>query len=469
MQIPGGTRVIAMELVASLTANATGNNAVGSVLSTVEVNPRELTGTLAFNYSGLYARYKPRRLRFVFVTAQPTTGAGQLIMGFNKDPASAPPPNSIEGARIMSAWDGSVSFPVWKDSQCVVNFAPDKPFYTDTTGSEDISMDMRLLYPGTFYVFVEQTLAVANNSPIGSVYMEYEMDFTDANLKDNLVGAFWTTSGNPSSTANAGWNQFTGGALIPLGDQTFQMVSSSGSGNVYMTVPEGQWILIQTFKCNTGTAGTSPRYASPSVLVNDQNLSASTVPMQTFVPVQQGGVYTSTRIELWTIPAGGGVFYGNFTATDGAATVTTTQIYMLNCSPALASSESLPPPTLLKQLSKQYYTHRAMIPKLLEGSEHIEWVKSELDRLHLEKLQHPPTRRFAPLNAPHQDTGRIPNEARMPPAIRRELPSRMESAPDLGAPSQFPRQQDIYSRDFGTANGYPSLNKGEGYGNTRSG
>lgn len=119
------------------------------------------------NIANQYDKYRVHKAIYRFKTARGTSSAGNVLMGFDKDPTDSPPGTAMEMTQHAAYVDG----PVW--DALVINAQVDKEARFVRSAAV-ASSDIRISDAGRLFVGTE---GCADNSLIGYIEAEYTFEF----------------------------------------------------------------------------------------------------------------------------------------------------------------------------------------------------------------------------------------------------------------------------------------------------
>lgn len=124
-------------------------------------------------HANLYEMYRFKKLVFRFKTVAPTTAAGQVMLGFDSDPADIAPADAAQLSQFSKYADG----PVWQ--KLSISCPCDQTWrYVAQSANVDTGRDSRLVHMGNFFAAVGDT---ANANSIGYLEAEYVVEFKGKN------------------------------------------------------------------------------------------------------------------------------------------------------------------------------------------------------------------------------------------------------------------------------------------------
>lgn len=124
-------------------------------------------------HANLYEMYRFKKLVFRFKTVAPTTAAGQVMLGFDSDPADIAPADAAQLSQLAKYADG----PVWQ--KLSISCPCDQTWrYVAQSANVDTGRDSRLVHMGNFFAAVGDT---ANTNSIGYLEAEYVVEFKGKN------------------------------------------------------------------------------------------------------------------------------------------------------------------------------------------------------------------------------------------------------------------------------------------------
>jgi len=256
-----------------------GTYASGQVISSTTLALPNL-GPRTKAQSLLWEKWLCKKMVFRYVSAAPTTQAGQLIMFIDRDVAYpwgtvGPSANNLQRARVQT---GACEFSVWNRGTC--SYTPEKAQQSLYVASE--MSDPRLYSVGTFVLMAVTGFTSA--SDLGSITFDSEILFSGATYNQSAISdtmAYNTTativSSGTSQTGTmltspnlvgttstlGGFQSYSAGAchgvvspeeniqaatLRKVSDNTVTTVSVGGNTNIYPSAyPAGEWIY--TFSC----------------------------------------------------------------------------------------------------------------------------------------------------------------------------------------------------------------------------
>lgn len=117
-----------------------------------------------------YEKWRPRKVRLIYVPLCPTTRPGNIIMAFDYDPSDALPVTAIE----MEQNKTSVSGPIWHEATLELSVRDMldnvKAYYT---GPVSTPADRRMAYGGQFVIAYD---GLDSTATVGKFYLDYEIE-----------------------------------------------------------------------------------------------------------------------------------------------------------------------------------------------------------------------------------------------------------------------------------------------------
>jgi len=253
--------------ISSATLPGPGNNAIGSLLFSLNINPTQIIGEAVRRQASLWDNFRFKKMVVGFYPSSATSSTGNVVGAFNMDPTEFNP------ATIQSIKDaverGGTFSNFWTPHHWSMPPAGGGRYYMDANGSTNA--DIRFSNEARF----DMNVSVPTNTTgvVGSVWIEYDVEFSRPTLQPNFVGGCdmyfnsWLANHNitnvstgaasthgdtlcswASNQASSGGDACPGGinALIPgpqptnnAGTAFFTGVDSNGLNGYYL--PPGLW------------------------------------------------------------------------------------------------------------------------------------------------------------------------------------------------------------------------------------
>lgn len=202
--------------IASSGANVNGtviNN--GAAVTGFQINPLNFANSRLKQIAPLYQKWRPRRLRFIFITALGEFFNGTFLHYYDYDPQSTyTTSNGTEAAlQIASAHQDEVPFPVVRNSVCSMkDIKSDSSYWVKQSG------DIRTYSCGSYYFFVQDALSLSTGSisyalACGRIFLDYEIEFFQDALDEN-------NTGDPNSSQDPPFGSFQTAANTPASQPT---------------------------------------------------------------------------------------------------------------------------------------------------------------------------------------------------------------------------------------------------------
>lgn len=248
------TRIQHRELVAPITGS------VGFSAIQIAVNPG-IPGS--FNWlstqAGGWEKYRFRSLRYRYLGRAPSTTQGSVLMAMDYDSADPMPTTENQ----TSTWHGTQETAVWKDLTFTANQGMIGRECFVRTGAIPANNDIKLYDVGNFFMCATDATSA---SPIGKLWVEYDIEFINQQVGANSLGAS-TLSGITGMASS-----------VPLG------TSQTATGPIGLSTANGYLINITGLIVGTeylislwlgGTGFSTCTLSAPVNLTQSTNLIAS--------------------------------------------------------------------------------------------------------------------------------------------------------------------------------------------------
>lgn len=293
----------------------------GTVLEISGYQGPIIIGPLAPNFVGTrlyfealrFEKYKFTKLQFVFLPDVGTSANGSIILGYDPDPSddfielNPKIETSLTSIQTLLGYQDSLKASVWSPSvlNCgSVKTDPQTCWYTNYTGG-----DLRLAAQGALWVCSGGSLA--DETYIGSIGVEYEIEFWDASLDQlNSMIQFEKPGLTKDTAPNQGFNQLaTGTKKSTGGGEEIYPLKQDESGNTYISVPPGVHKFSQTSTCNSGGTPTAPQHQY-NFIENIDGINEAVVSILDYVSSGASPTSVATSELKIVAPPGGGKLYG---------------------------------------------------------------------------------------------------------------------------------------------------------------
>jgi hypothetical protein len=219
------------------------SGSVGYLVRQFAVNPGQST---TFPWLSIIARnfekYRFRRLRFLYESSTSTVATGVVLIAIDLDASDPAPPTK----QAIMAYEGSSRSNVWQESGAVL---PEmQPELYVRPEINPINTDIKTYDAGNFWF---ATQGCADISPIGELYVEYDVDLHVPQLA--LVNSTKVVAGL-STTVSFLTSTFTGSAPYIVLDAT----------SIAVLAPVGTQILVMSAATNS-VAAAAPPFSAPTV------------------------------------------------------------------------------------------------------------------------------------------------------------------------------------------------------------
>lgn len=177
--------------------SVTNTQAVGDVILSFPVNPCRNLSRLS-SIASTYEKFKFKKLVLHYVPIVPATQAGSLILAYEMDPDDMAT-NSTDNVRVMMNNMNNVAFQVSQnvDYACKMDLAI--PYlFCEHIGHTDLDVETRTFLQGVVQAVWNGT-APSSTTIMGSVYIEYEVEFRDPQLTIPIAPTREATEKKPSS------------------------------------------------------------------------------------------------------------------------------------------------------------------------------------------------------------------------------------------------------------------------------
>lgn len=181
-----GQRVVGMDKLFDVPVN----NAItasawaeGDLIISADLNPTgaDWTGTAITQQARIYNRYRVRKMAFLYATSAAATDEGSIILSVTPDPDSQYTGYGASGTQLATAVAGADTCAIWA-SGCTSWLGDKKQnFYARPDGT-----DARFTSPGILNVVCNANFNFGGSgAAIGSVYVLYDIEFTERSLEDS--------------------------------------------------------------------------------------------------------------------------------------------------------------------------------------------------------------------------------------------------------------------------------------------
>jgi hypothetical protein len=322
---PDGITALGCDYIGPVYAPAS-NEVAGTPILNFDFGPIELGRSRLNLFAQMYERWHARRLRFHYVPGVPTSQKGSLLLAFDRDVSDPTPPASADGLRQYMAMEASAAAPIWCPQSIDVRPNNKDLLYTNSVaglGPGQVNYDPRLNYCGTAYAVIVAPTGAAALSALGDIYVEYEIDFTDACL-DNQTPTYKAQSS--ADKVNSAAADFLAGYVGGVAGQTVSNPSNTlltpfipAGGTVgQVGLSEGIWRLVGDIQQNQAGAVS---IGAPVLVAN--NPAAAPAPQVSTYNIENGA---STVSGDWAfidymlgVPPGGAKLSVPMSITNGVA------------------------------------------------------------------------------------------------------------------------------------------------------
>lgn len=227
----------------------------------VEINPG-LASTFAWlsQVAVNYAEYRIKKMIFRYITRSPTTKSGSFMMTPLYDPLMAPPTSEQGAAAVRGTLEG----PIWTEQSISIDRLVDNAYNKYFVRDGPVASDLKTYDPMLLVIYTNDC---ADSSPVGKLYVDYEIDFFEPVSIESQVakpqgisafnydGSIFTQGLPGSTTTNILWDHSTL-YCNSLG------VAASGDAVI---LPKGCYI-IRSSACIIGSAADAVQYRLESFM-----------------------------------------------------------------------------------------------------------------------------------------------------------------------------------------------------------
>lgn len=208
-----GARVVGMDKIADISNYNFFTGAAwqeGDLIKAVDLNPTgpSFFGTALIQQARIYNRYKIHNMAVTFVSSAPSTYNGSLIISCTPDPSSPYGADGIYGTQLATAVEGAETFQIWQSGTTMWYGDKSQNFY-----SRPDNTDPRFVSPGIVNLVCNSTCGAGNTS-LGSLYVSYDIEFTERSLEEidaqQIFQAQFPVASIPAGATN----------ILPLGTPT---------------------------------------------------------------------------------------------------------------------------------------------------------------------------------------------------------------------------------------------------------
>lgn len=228
-----------------------GSNVAGTLLFGVNLNPQLMGSTPMAVYAKMFEQFKIKKLAFAYVPTCPTSTTGTISMFIDPDPQDPTVPvadtTRMREESVFTSWTENT---VWKGNGLVPNLSnyPLKTFYSDVDYD-----DIRFTSMGNFYV--RATDQHSTTGTIGSVYVEYEVEFYKPDYRGAILSSLSEWSGGTGVQVDT-YQDFMGKLTTVDNSLAATLVyDSSAQAFTLGNLVPGYYNLMIRFVCNGSTGG----------------------------------------------------------------------------------------------------------------------------------------------------------------------------------------------------------------------
>jgi hypothetical protein len=272
------------------------NDKEGAVLLDIPINPYTMGCSRLQHIAQMYEFYTVKQLRFSFHGSMPTTTNGLLCGYIDYDVDDDLTAQSINVANLKLAHSHESfadvkpydkQYWVWNDFDNVrLQRLYANPMQSDTQS-----------HAGRFFLLTEVPVGVATDTSIGSLYMEYTIEFHDPQMDDNLYGFANKYKGGATQTSTN-----------PFGTDATQTWNNLPMAKVYtnttFTVFPGNYSFFYYTSSGTSLAAmnfTAPAATTTTVFSNSFPNAAAT---SLFLEAH----FTASAVSIITVTGNGGTY-----------------------------------------------------------------------------------------------------------------------------------------------------------------
>lgn len=258
-----GCRAHGQVLLGELNLAASTTYATGTILAKIGLIHSTFTGSLLDLEFNKWIHWKPKTLRVHYVPNLGSAAPGQYMHFISSDPGTDYSASGITMINSMAAENssqvGAIAAPgstlsrvhtkLWTD--------PDTQYTSSATGIVSFA-DVRTTTAGDYYFALVTPYVTTAAVTIGSIWLEYEIEFSQPKVQDNLVFVGRATT----RTSGGGLTIGSGSSTVLLSDTTltnygeYQLahkVARSSSGRIQL--PPGEYICTGILVTNALTLG----------------------------------------------------------------------------------------------------------------------------------------------------------------------------------------------------------------------
>lgn len=163
----------------------TTTDTIGSNIFTQNIAPQDIIDSRLKLFATMYEKYRFTKVRFHYVPQVPTSQAGQHILWCDYDPADVDPTGTDA---VVRAFDSStnVSGSFYEPTQLLMNQNLKQTSFYTSAGADD-----RIETQAVLKMTLNSNLGLTTDITMGSIYMEYEIDFYGAEFQldsSTLIG-----------------------------------------------------------------------------------------------------------------------------------------------------------------------------------------------------------------------------------------------------------------------------------------
>lgn len=235
----GGRHIVSgCDLIDGLAISASGKNVNGTIINNsdsvtgLKINPLNFPNTRLNQIAPLYQKWRPRYLKFHFVTALGEFFNGSLIHYYDRDPQSTySASNGTEKAiQQIAAHSDEQPFPVVRNCTCAAgDIKTDASYWVSQSG------DVRTYASGSYYMAVMDAISMSTGSityplKLGRIFLDYEIEFFEDALGEGagsspigssnstyFADTYLTT---PSPQANTSYGPLANAGIVALESKT---------------------------------------------------------------------------------------------------------------------------------------------------------------------------------------------------------------------------------------------------------
>lgn len=260
--------------------------------------------------AGRYQRYRFRKVAMTFISESPSSVAGAVVIGFDRNAATTAPTTKM----AMMELQDSIKCNAWDHASLSINMKSTPTLYTSIgnaypSGPTGTYADIKTFASGVFWVGTSGTPV---SSTLGELYIDYEIELINP-------GIFLATPG----TLHLRENSLSATKWMPVGGFTGQQ-----TGNITPT-----WVSTDAFSFNyVGPVflfiAVTTTAASAAVTLALTNATGVAIPTQT-TPGQVSQFSATTCLTVWASYILTGVTTVTLTGLTNANTAGTTEVTVL--------------------------------------------------------------------------------------------------------------------------------------------